>query len=69
MANLPTGGLTPRSNNKEVSCRYTGGFGQPDGFASVLDVTVNDRRRSRTDAALHNRLERSAACVVGYADE
>ena len=41
MANLPTGGLTPRSNNKEVSCRYTGGFGQPDGFASVLEVTVN----------------------------
>ena len=41
MANLPTGGLTPRSNSKEVAYRYTGGFGQPDGFASVLEVTVN----------------------------
>ena len=38
---LPTGGLTPRSNNKEKAYRYSGGFGQSDGFASILDVKVN----------------------------
>ena len=38
---MDTGKLTPRSNEKVNSCLYAGQFGQPDGFASVLEVTVN----------------------------
>jgi hypothetical protein len=36
-----TGKLTPRSNNIVDSMRFSGAFGQPDGFGSVLDVIVN----------------------------
>ncbi len=38
---MDKGNLTARSNNKIASFRYSGGFGQPDGFASVLTVSVN----------------------------
>ena len=38
---LRSGNLTPRSNTTQVSRRFSGGFGQPDGFGSVLDVKVN----------------------------
>jgi len=38
---LPSGNLTPRSNSDTFCRRYSGGFGQPDGFGSVLDVRVN----------------------------
>ena len=38
---IPTGGLTARSNNSEVAFRYSGAFGQPNGFGSVLEVKVN----------------------------
>ena len=40
MNGLPVGNLTPRSNTPEVEMRYTGSFGQPDGFGSILDVKV-----------------------------
>lgn len=36
-----TGELTPRSNDSVSVMRYTGGFGQPDGFGGVLTVTIN----------------------------
>ncbi len=39
---MKQGNLTARSNNKITSFRYSGGFGQPDGFASILTVTVNN---------------------------
>ena len=38
---MNTGKLTPRSNDCVRAMRLSGGFGQPDGFASVLDVKVN----------------------------
>ena len=37
---MMTGKLTPRTNNKIKEARFTGGFGQPNGFASVLTVGV-----------------------------
>lgn len=39
---MNTDGLTPRSNTIKSQIRYTGNFGQPDGFASVLEVTVHE---------------------------
>lgn len=38
---MNTGKLTPRSNNTVEEMRFSGGFAQPDGFASVLNVKVN----------------------------
>ena len=38
---MNTGKLTPRSNDCIKAMRFSGGFGQPDGFASVLDVKIN----------------------------
>ena len=40
---METGTLTPRSNNIVRAMRFSGGFGQPDGFGSVL---VADVRKS-----------------------
>lgn len=45
MNKLPTGGLTPRANNGYRGKRYTGSFGQPDGFGSVLYVEVKQDGR------------------------
>lgn len=36
-----TGNLTPKSNDKVVAMRFTGAFGQSDGFGSVLNVEIN----------------------------
>jgi len=38
---MEKGTLTPKSNSCVDAMRFSGAFGQPDGFASVLDVTVN----------------------------
>ena len=38
---MKTGTLTPRTNKTVDAMRFSGGFAQPDGFASVLTVTVN----------------------------
>jgi len=38
---METGNLTPKSNNCIKACRFSGNFGQPDGFGSVLNVRVN----------------------------
>lgn len=38
---MEKGNLTPRSNDTIDEMRFSGGFGQPDGFASVLTVRVN----------------------------
>jgi hypothetical protein len=38
---MEKGKLTPRSNNLVAAMRFSGGFGQPDGFASVLTVRIN----------------------------
>jgi hypothetical protein len=35
-----TGTLTPRSNDNVEEMRFTGAFGQPSGFGSVLTVSV-----------------------------
>lgn len=40
MNKLPTGKLTPRSNEFVSGIRMTGAFGQPDGFGSVLRCIV-----------------------------
>ncbi len=61
---MKTGLLTPRTNNTIRAKRYTGGFGQSNGFGSVLRVdvrqdgrlnlcltykeTINDDSRERT---------------------
>lgn len=37
---MQTGKLTPRSAETVAEMRFTGGFGQPDGFASILSVNV-----------------------------
>jgi len=37
---MNTGTLTPRSNNNICTTRFSGGFGQPDGFASILEARV-----------------------------
>jgi len=41
MSELNTGELTPKSNSKVDAMRFSGALGQPDGFGSVLDVTIN----------------------------
>lgn len=38
---MKTGNLTPRSNNIVKSVRFSGSFGQPDGFSSVLVASVS----------------------------
>lgn len=38
---MKTGSLTPKSNNTVHAMRFSGDFGQNDGFASVLEVRVN----------------------------
>lgn len=38
---MQIGNLTPRSNDPISSMRFSGGFGQPNGFASVLTASVN----------------------------
>ena len=45
---MQTGNLTPRSNNTIDEMRFTGNFGQPDGFDSVLVASV----RKSGDACL-----------------
>lgn len=37
---MNTGTLTPRSNDTVNEMRFTGNFGQPDGFGSVLTVSI-----------------------------
>lgn len=37
---MQTGNLTPRTNCTIDAMRFSGDFGQPDGFGSVLDVQV-----------------------------
>ena len=37
---MKTGNLTPKSNNEVKTVRYSGTFGQPDGFGSVLEVSI-----------------------------
>ena len=39
---LITGNLTPPTNNTVMNRRYVGGFGQPKGFSSVMEVRVNE---------------------------
>ena len=39
---MKTGKLTPKSNNVMAARRYSGSFGQPDGFGSVLAVTIHN---------------------------
>ena len=34
------GRLDPRSNSDVIRMRFTGSFGQPDGFGSILDAAV-----------------------------
>ena len=48
---MNTGTLTPRSNDSVDEMRFSGGFGQPDGFSSVLTVSV---RRSGDVALILN---------------
>lgn len=48
---MKTGGLTPRANGTVRTVRYSGGFGQLDGFRSVLTAAV------RTDGRLVLTLE------------
>ena len=38
---METGKLTPKSNDTMQKMRFTGHFGQPDGFGSVLEARVN----------------------------
>jgi len=37
---MRTGNLTPRCNSIVKALRFSGGFGQPDGFGSVLEASV-----------------------------
>lgn len=39
---METGNLTPKSNNTVANMRFTGEFGQPGGFGSVLGVRLNN---------------------------
>lgn len=39
---MKTGKLTPKTNDTMDSMRFTGGFGQPSGFGSVLTATVKE---------------------------
>lgn len=41
MNKFPTGKLTSRSNDTVAERRYSGDFGQPSGFGSVLEVRIN----------------------------
>ncbi len=38
---METGNLTPKANGTVRSMRFSGNFGQPTGFGSVLTVTLN----------------------------
>jgi hypothetical protein len=37
---METGNLTPKSNDTVLEIQYTGAFGQPDGFGSVLTCRI-----------------------------
>ena len=37
---MKTGNLTPRSNDEVKTVRYSGNFGQPTGFNSILEASV-----------------------------
>ncbi len=39
---MKTGKLTPRTNATVRRVRYTGNFGQPTGFGSVLEVSQHE---------------------------
>ena len=54
---LPTGRLTPKSNDVLAKRQYTGGFGQPDGFGSILVVDI--RRSGDACLTLHYRSDPS----------
>ena len=41
--NTRTGNLTPKSNDTVKAMRFTGNFGQPDGFGSILTVRINKK--------------------------
>lgn len=38
---INSGNLTPRSNDAVGEMMFSGGFGQPDGFGSVLRARIN----------------------------
>lgn len=40
-----TGNLTPRTNTTIEAIRFTGSFGHPDGFGSVLEAAVKEDGR------------------------
>jgi hypothetical protein len=42
---MDTGTLTPRTNNTVEAMRFTGSFGQPNGFGSVLLAEVKQDGR------------------------
>jgi hypothetical protein len=50
---LPTGCLTPRTNETQAERRYCGAFAQPDGFSSVLNADV--RQDGSSCLTLHYR--------------
>jgi hypothetical protein len=37
---MERGKLTPRTGSVVASMRFAGGFGQPDGFGSILNVAI-----------------------------
>jgi len=51
---MKTGLLTPRTNSTIQSKRYSGGFGQPDGFGSVLTVDVRQDGRLNLNLTYRN---------------
>lgn len=38
---MNTKNLTSKSNDSVIEARFTGSFGQPDGFGSVLTLIIN----------------------------
>ncbi len=43
---MNTGTLTPRANSTIKAMRFTGAFGQPDGFGSILEAAIRTDGRA-----------------------
>ena len=52
-----TGKLTPRSNDTVKDFLFTGSFGQPDGFGSVLRVQIKTDGRACFTLTYKNSLD------------
>ena len=60
---MRTGKLTPRTNNTICAARFTGSFGQPNGFGSILEAAVREDGRLVLTCIWKDHLDNSKECM------